>query len=195
MELVAFGENVLPAGVVGGRVQRFESVEDVLAFLDHELQGVVALTPYAGSTFLSPIMENLAAIVTITGTRTGHLAIVSREFRIPCVLQTQIAGELDGREVLLDARDESVARIYLCPTPLLVALRSQGMASRADLENALERSTASTLHDALFLLEAAGYVEAHPGEPMRYACAPAGVEVVEGCLETGRRLTDRKGSK
>ena len=56
MELIAFGENVLPAGVVGGRVRRFESVDDVLAFLDDEVQGVVALTPFAGSTFLSPIM-------------------------------------------------------------------------------------------------------------------------------------------
>lgn len=187
MELIASGENVLPAGVVGGRVQRFASVDDVLAFLDNESQGVVALTPFAGSTFLSPILENLVAIVTIAGTRTGHLAIVSREFRIPCVLQTQITGELDGREIVLDARDESVARIYLCPTSLLVALRIQGPSTRADLEKVMERSSVSTLGDALSLLEAVGYVEARSGEPRRYALARAGLGALQRCLEADRR--------
>ena len=187
MELIAFGENVLPAGVVGGRVQRFESVEDVLAFLDNESQGVVALTPFAGSTFLSPILENLAAIVTITGTRTGHLAIVSREFQIPCVLQTQITGELDGHEVLLDARDVSVARIYRCPTSLLVAFGGRELASRKDLESVVEPSSAATLDDALSLLEAAGYVEARSGEPTRYALADKGRDALERCLAGDRR--------
>jgi phosphohistidine swiveling domain-containing protein len=182
MELIAFGENVLPAGVVGGRVQRFESVEDVLAFLDNESQGVVALTPFAGSTFLSPILENLTAIVTITGTRTGHLAIVSREFQIPCVLQTQITAELDGHEVLLDARDVSIARIYRCPTSLLVALRGRELSSRADLESVVEPSSSTTLDDALSLLEAAGYVEARSGEPTRYALADKGRDALERYL-------------
>lgn len=189
MEPIAFGENVLPAGVVGGRVQRFESVEDVLAFLDNESPGIVALTPFAGSTFLSPIMENLAAIVTITGTRTGHLAIVSREFRIPCVLQTQIRGELDGHEVLLDARDASVARIYLCPILLLDALRGQELASRAELESILEPSASATLDDALSLLEAAGYVEARSGEPVRYALADKGRDALGRSLGADRRTT------
>lgn len=35
-------------------------------------------------------MDRLAGILTLTGTRAGHLAIVSREYRIPGVLQTKI---------------------------------------------------------------------------------------------------------
>jgi phosphoenolpyruvate-protein kinase (PTS system EI component) len=177
LALVASGENVLPGSVIGARVRRFDNVADVLAFLDHEEDGIVALTPFAGSTFLSPIMDRLAGILTLTGTRTGHLAIVSREYRIPCVLQTRIEGEIAGREILLDARDAATARLYACPLALLAALRDAMALSRAELERAA--APATDLEAALEILTAAGYVETAAGERAHYRLGDAGRRALE----------------
>lgn len=185
MQVLASGENVLAVGVVGGRVQRFESTTDVLDFFEAEPSHVVALTPHAGSTFLSPIVEDLAAIVTMKGSRTGHLAILSREFHVPCVLRVQLEGELEGREVLVDTRDVSVARLYACPTWLLVALHVQGIATRESLEEAVGERSSADVSEALSLVQAAGYVEAR-GDPTRYALVDAGRSALARALEEER---------
>ena len=51
-----------------------------------------------------PVMRRVAAIVTDTGGRTAHAAIIAREFGIPCVV-----GTGNGTEVLKDVSEVTVA--------------------------------------------------------------------------------------
>jgi pyruvate,water dikinase len=54
---------------------------------------------------LMPAILKAAAIVTNEGGLTCHAAIVSREFKIPCVVGTQFATQVlkDGDRVEVDA--------------------------------------------------------------------------------------------
>nr|WP_246372187.1 PEP-utilizing enzyme [Gordonia humi] len=63
-------------------------------------------------TFLSPILPDLKAIVCTAGSRESHLAILSRESAVPCVLVASIAGEIpDGARVRLGLTDSETATI------------------------------------------------------------------------------------
>jgi phosphoenolpyruvate-protein kinase (PTS system EI component) len=113
MRMVGSGENLFPAGKVKGPLRRLDTPEQVLELLDEDGPPVVAWTKFAGSTFLSPVMDKVLAIVTSTGTSKGHLAIVARELGMPCVLAAQVDERASGQEILLDCTDEKIARIYL----------------------------------------------------------------------------------
>lgn len=120
MKLIGTGENLFPAGKVSGPLRRLESPQQVLELLDEEGPEdakVIALTRFAGSTFLSPVMDKIAGIITSTGTRKGHLAIVARELELPCILGATIEECSDGCVVLLDCDDEKSASIYLISEP------------------------------------------------------------------------------
>ena len=113
MRPVGSGENLFPAGKVRGLLRRLDTPEQVLQLLDEDGPPVIAWTQFAGSTFLSPVMDKITAIITSTGTSKGHLAIVARELGLPCVLGAQLDECASGQEVLLDCTDDKTARIYL----------------------------------------------------------------------------------
>lgn len=113
----------LPANAVGtgrpifsgaqgrGRLHRFNTVDDVLDVLDQGDDagtGLVALVQDAGATFLAPIEAELAGILCRTGDIESHLAIISRDFRIPGLMGFSFADELgedgvpNGTEVIVD---------------------------------------------------------------------------------------------
>ena len=96
-----------------GTVRWFRSPSDVIDSLDSDLESTVALVESGGTTFLSPILGRLGGIVCRDGTLRSHLAIVSREFEVPCLVGTELTGDLaDGTAVVLDIADrEGVLRI------------------------------------------------------------------------------------
>jgi len=71
-----------------GRLHRFDTVDDVLAVLDDgtDPNELVALVQDAGATFLAPLEADLAGILCRSGDIESHLAIVSRDFRIPSLM-------------------------------------------------------------------------------------------------------------
>ncbi len=113
MKLIGTGENLFRAGKISGQLRRLDTPEQVLELLDEEGTPVIAWTRFAGSTFLSPVMDKIAGIITTTGTSKGHLAIVARELGLPCVLAAQMQDCESGGQVLVDCTDEKQARIYL----------------------------------------------------------------------------------
>jgi len=113
MKLIGTGENLFPAGRVSGLLRRLDTPQQVLELLDEDGPKVIALTRFAGSTFLSPVMDKIAGIITTTGTRKGHLAIVARELELPCILGSQLQDCAQGSMVMLDCTDEKTAKIYL----------------------------------------------------------------------------------
>lgn len=99
---------------VRGRWKRLAGPDDVLALMDAEsgAAGVVALVREAGATFLAPIHHELTAIVCTSGTPSSHIAILSREFHVPCVMGAAFGGEpADGADVEVDCGgDEGLVR-------------------------------------------------------------------------------------
>jgi len=72
-------------------------------------KGEVLVSPMTTPDFV-PAMERSSAIVTDEGGITCHAAIVSREFKIPCIVGTKFATEIlhDGDLVEVDAYEGTV---------------------------------------------------------------------------------------
>jgi phosphohistidine swiveling domain-containing protein len=75
-----------------------ESVADVLGLLKEDVSDVVLFTPTASATIMTPLFPRIKAVVCTTGGETSHVAIVAREFNLPCIMGSEIDydGELDG---------------------------------------------------------------------------------------------------
>lgn len=95
-----------------GVIRRFTDPSDVLASFGDDLSQTIALVASGGTTFLSPILGRLGGIVALDGTLRSHLAIVSREFEVPCLVGASLEGELgDGTVISLVVVDDGTARI------------------------------------------------------------------------------------
>jgi signal transduction protein with GAF and PtsI domain len=107
---VGRGDKVLDHAPVTGTWRVLTGPDDVLALLDAETgaEGVIACVRDAGATFLAPIYHELAGIVCTSGTVRSHIGIVSREFRVPCIMGASFAGAepADGATVVLDCSGE-----------------------------------------------------------------------------------------
>jgi phosphohistidine swiveling domain-containing protein len=91
---------------VTGTIRAFRSPSDVIASIDSDLEQTIALVESGGTTFLSPILGRLGGIIARDGTLRSHLAIVSREFEVPCLVGADLTEAVeDGTEVVLDVVD------------------------------------------------------------------------------------------
>ncbi len=93
-------------GPVQGTWRMLHSPDDVLALMDDGAEGIVAGVQDAGATFLAPILDELTAVVCMSGTPSSHIGIVSREYQVPCLMATEFAGGVpaDGAPVEVDCR-------------------------------------------------------------------------------------------
>jgi pyruvate,water dikinase len=91
-----------------GKVNVIEKAENIHQFK----KGEVLVTDMTDPDW-EPIMKVAGAIVTNSGGRTCHAAIISRELGIPCVIGTGDGTEVlsNGAEVTVDC-SEGVGRIY-----------------------------------------------------------------------------------
>ncbi|MFC4943605.1 PEP-utilizing enzyme [Pseudonocardia sp. GCM10023141] len=109
---VGTGVNLFTAGQVRGVARWFNDTSDVLSIDDDDLEETIAFVSKGGMTFLSPILPDLKGIVCTAGSRESHLAILSRESDVPCVLAANLSGTVsDGDTVVLDLTDTDTARI------------------------------------------------------------------------------------
>lgn len=104
---LARGASIFAGATVRGRLRRFETPDDVIAMLDEGEDApddVIALVNDAGATFLAPIEADLAGILCRSGDIESHLAIVSRDFRIPALMNLDFDGDEppDGALVEID---------------------------------------------------------------------------------------------
>ena len=93
---IGTGTIVFDAAPVRGRWRRLASPDDVLDLLDDSAEGVVACVADAGATFLAPIFDDLTAVVCLSGTPMSHIGIVSREYRVPCLMGATLDVEPDA---------------------------------------------------------------------------------------------------
>ena len=109
---VGTGVNLFAAGEVRGVARWFNDTSDVLSIDDDDLDETIAFVHKGGMTFLSPILPDLRGIVCTAGSRESHLAILSRESDVPCVLAAELTGEIkDGDTVVLDLSDPQAAQV------------------------------------------------------------------------------------
>ena len=105
--VVGRGSSVF-SGISGqGRLVRFDTPDDVIAVLDagdDVASETVALVKDAGATFLAPIEADLAGILCRSGDIESHLAIISRDFQIPCLMGVEFHGDepADGTALVID---------------------------------------------------------------------------------------------
>ena len=111
-ESVGVGQNLFCAGEVRGVARWFRTPADVVSTVGEDLTGVIAFVFQGGMTFLSPILSDVSGVVCTTGSLESHLAMLAREFEMPCVMGAQLdAVVTDGDTVVLHLEDPDRARI------------------------------------------------------------------------------------
>lgn len=111
------GVNLFATQDITGIAQWFEDTSDVLSIDDDDLEETIAFVHKGGMTFLSPILPDLKAVVCTAGSRESHLAILSRESAVPCVLDANLEAEIpSGATVKLTLSDAATATIEVLDT-------------------------------------------------------------------------------
>ena len=103
--LVGVGDNVVRHDQeIIGTARFIRSNDRVLAYLtDGVPPGTIAIIDDSGGTLTAPIIEHFAGVVCAGGTVRSHLGILSREYNIPCFMNSKIAGIVDGDQLVLEA--------------------------------------------------------------------------------------------
>lgn len=84
-----------------GLVFEVSTPEDLLSLMDLEEPNVIILIHTAGASMLAPLFSDLTGIICTTGGLGSHVAILSREFGVPCVVSAELHAGVAGRQVRL----------------------------------------------------------------------------------------------
>jgi hypothetical protein len=103
--VVGHGDNALPMATDTEGIVRFVStIETVMDMLgDGVPPDTIAVIDDAGGTLTAPILEGFSGILCKGGTIKSHLGVLSREFRIPCLMAVEVSGLRDGDRVRLES--------------------------------------------------------------------------------------------
>lgn len=97
-ELRGAGDNVVTHGhnLVG--VARYVRTSDkVLKYLtDGVPADTIAIVDDSGGTLTAPVLEQFKGVLCAGGTTRSHLAILTREYGIPCLMNVRLSGIKDG---------------------------------------------------------------------------------------------------
>jgi hypothetical protein len=107
--LVGTGDNVFKADDVIGTARVISTIETVMDMLDEGVPDeTVAIIDDSGGTLTAPILEGFTAVVCKGGTIRSHLGILTREYRIPCLMAAELGGLEDGDRVQVEYSAEPV---------------------------------------------------------------------------------------
>ena len=97
--------DIVQRGVGIGKVFRVDRDED----LDVFPAGSILVAKYTSPRY-AKVINKAAGIITDVGSATGHMATIAREFRVPAIVNTQIATRLleTGQEITLDAEEKKI---------------------------------------------------------------------------------------
>nr|WP_321464417.1 PEP/pyruvate-binding domain-containing protein [uncultured Desulfobulbus sp.] len=98
---------VAQQGIAVGKVFQVSNDQDLAGFP----HGAILLSRFTSPRY-SAIMHKAQGIITDVGSPTGHMATLSREYRVPTIVNTEIATILlkNGDEITLDATQNTVYR-------------------------------------------------------------------------------------
>jgi signal transduction protein with GAF and PtsI domain len=64
--------------------------------------GTIAVIDDSGGTLTAPILEQFMGVICAGGTVRSHLGILTREYGIPCFMNSKISGIREGDTVRLE---------------------------------------------------------------------------------------------
>lgn len=102
--LAGQGDNVVEyKSNVVGTARYFRSIKDVAEALSNGVpKGTIAVIDDSGGTLTAPILEQFAGVICAGGTVRSHLGILTREYGIPCLMNSRVAGIRNGDQVELE---------------------------------------------------------------------------------------------
>lgn len=88
---------------VEGILKEIRVANDTLKALEENPSNLIVLVRTAGVTVVTPIISMIKGIICTKGGTSSHLAIVSRDFKIPCIMATKISPSLslDGKKIMM----------------------------------------------------------------------------------------------
>jgi len=93
-----------------------KTVEDVIDLFD-KARGKICIIEEAGTTTLGPILSDLNGVLCTTGSAGSHLAIVSREFGLPCIMNVRFSikdlNTLNGKKGKIITEDTDKGVVFL----------------------------------------------------------------------------------
>lgn len=103
---MALGQGTLVSGgSVRGTARRVKEVDDVVGLLtgDSELADVILITESASAATILPLLSEVAGIVCTVGGPTSHIATVSRDFGLTCVVGAGLLrlDQIDGTSLVV----------------------------------------------------------------------------------------------
>lgn len=107
--MVRIGKGMVTSGgSCRGTLRIVESVQDVLNLMKTDLSDVILLTTSASATAVTPLFSKISGVLCTSGGPTSHLAIVAREFDIPCLMGCELkySGTLEGQTVQTNGEGE-----------------------------------------------------------------------------------------
>lgn len=116
MKRIGEGLSCSSKSEASGELVYIKTVDDVMNLFD-KAAGKICIVEDAGTTTLGPILSELGGTVCTSGGAGSHLAIVSREFSIPCIMGAIIRAKdlasLNGRKAKIVTEGEDKGIIYL----------------------------------------------------------------------------------
>jgi phosphohistidine swiveling domain-containing protein len=88
-----------------GTVQCANTVAEVIGLMQEDLSETILLTDSPSATAVVPLLQRVRGLICRSGGTTSHLAIVSREFGLTCVMGAALddPAALVGRRVAIGA--------------------------------------------------------------------------------------------
>ncbi|MBK8957356.1 MAG: hypothetical protein IPM80_02735 [Proteobacteria bacterium] len=100
-ELRGAGDNVVTYQANMTGIARYVRTSDkVLEYLTHGVPAdTIAIVDDSGGTLTAPVLEKFKGVLCAGGTTRSHLAILTREYGIPCLMNSRLSGIKDGDRV------------------------------------------------------------------------------------------------
>lgn len=87
-----------------GVLREIKTAQDTVRLYNGDPQGTIVLLHTAGATTIAPLFSRISGIICTKGGVCSHLAILAREFQLPCIMAAKIGydGDLEGKEVMIE---------------------------------------------------------------------------------------------
>ena len=101
---------------VEGELVYIENINDVIDIFE-EAEEKICVVNDSGTRILGPILSDLKGILCTTGGAGSHLATVSREFEIPCIMnlkvETEELSKLNGKIAKISTDKDNKGTLFL----------------------------------------------------------------------------------
>ena len=103
LELCGVGDNVVTySKTLSGRALYVRTIDKVLSCLEKVAPNTIAIVDDSGGTLTAPVLEKFSAVLCAGGTARSHLAILTREYNIPCLMNVKLKGIKDDDLLCLE---------------------------------------------------------------------------------------------